>query len=627
MEYLLKVSVVVAIFYLSYKLFLQRDTFFKQNRWFLLAGLITAFLIPFYVIREYIEYTPINLSNLSFDKAVIQDTENTFNVLNYFPAIYVLGIIFFSIRFLVQILSLATLIFKNKNYKKGQFTYVETDADVSPFSFFKWIVYNPNKFSKTELEQIITHEKIHVQQYHSIDIIATQIFCILLWFNPFVWLYNKDLKQNLEFLADYVAVNYSTCKKTYQYTLLKTSLPTHQLALSNNFYNSLIKKRIVMLHKSKSKKINQIKFAIVLPLLAIFLMSFNTEKIYVEKEIPVIELMDTKPTIENDNTTKELNPFIAEPLKQKVVSEVLSQTKKQNTINKVAINDLIEVLVTKKSSDKNLDEIAAKLKENGVTIKFKGVKRNSEGEITAIKINADSKNSNANYNISSDDTIKPIKISFNKEDDSISIGNGHYMYADENTLHFTSKDKNHKIHSTGHENKVYVISDDDKNIEVIVESDVDIDTDVEVTESIEKNLEKNKAKIRILKKSDNEPIHIINGKVVEKNEVELLDEDNIEKVEVLKGEIAKKEFGDKGKDGVIMITTKGQSDNKIKIFSQNGKEPLYIIDGKEDGKNQWKVLNPDEIESIFVLKDDAAKEKYGKKGENGVIEITTKEKN
>ncbi|ULC58775.1 hypothetical protein MBM09_12735 [Flaviramulus sp. BrNp1-15] len=626
MEYLLKVSAVVAIFYLSYKMFLQRDTFFKKNRWFLLAGLITAFLIPFYVIHEYIEYTPIDLSHLNFNEVAIQNTKNTFNVLDYFPAVYLLGIIFFSIRFLIQISSLATLIFKYKKYKKGQYTYVETNADVSPFSFFNWIVYNPNQFNKTELEQIIAHEKIHVQQYHSIDIILTQIACVLLWFNPFVWLYNKDLKQNLEFLADYDAVNYSACKKTYQYTLLKTSLPTHQLALSNNFYNSLIKKRIVMLHKSKSKKINQIKFALVLPLLAIFLMSFNTEKIYVEKEIPVIELLDTKPITENDNSTETLNTAIAEPVKKKAVSEVPTQTKKQNTIYKVAINDLVEVMVTKKSSDKNLDEIAAKLKEHGVTIKFKGVKRNNEGEITAIKINANSKNSNANYNISADDTIKPIKISFNKEDDSISIGNGHYIHEDGNTLHFISKDKNHKIHSTGHGNKVYVISDDDndKNIEVIVESDVDIDTDVEIIESIEKNPGKNKAKIRILKKGDNDPIHIINGKVVEKNEVELLDKENIEKVEVLKGEVAIKKYGDKGKDGVVMVTTKK---NKVNIISNDGKDPLYIIDGKEVKKDVFSDLNENDIKTMKVLKGDAAIEKYGKKGENGVIEITTKKKN
>src|SRR5690606_37026592 len=121
---------------------------------------------------------------------------------------------------------------------------------------------------------IITHEKTHANQYHSIDILLTQLSCIVLWFNPFIWFYNKDLKQNLEFIADKTTLKQNHCKKSYQYTLLKTSIPSHQMALSNNFYNSLIKKRIVMLHKSKSKKINQLKYALVIPVVALFLMGF-----------------------------------------------------------------------------------------------------------------------------------------------------------------------------------------------------------------------------------------------------------------------------------------------------------------------------------------------------------------
>ena len=111
------------------------------------------------------------------------------------------------------------------------------------------------------MEQIIAHEKVHANQYHSIDILLTQLACVVLWFNPFIWLYNKDLKQNLEFSADHDTVNNAVCKKAYQYTLLKTSVPTYQLALSNNFYNSLIKKRIVMLQKSKSAAQAKLSFA------------------------------------------------------------------------------------------------------------------------------------------------------------------------------------------------------------------------------------------------------------------------------------------------------------------------------------------------------------------------------
>ena len=145
-----------------------------------------------------------------------------------------------------------------------------------PFSFFKYIVFNKTQFNDTELTHIINHEKVHAKQYHSLDIILVQLASALFWFNPFIWLYKKEIQQNLEFIADKEAQNISKCEKSYQTLLLKSSVPNYQLVLANNFYNSLIKKRIVMLHKSKSNNLKMWKYALVLPVLAVFLMSANT---------------------------------------------------------------------------------------------------------------------------------------------------------------------------------------------------------------------------------------------------------------------------------------------------------------------------------------------------------------
>ena len=217
---------------------------------------------------------------------VTTNTNNSsFNLLSLFKTVYFLGIIIFTLRFIIQLRSLLPLLIQSEAHKLGRFKFLKTQENISPFSFFNCIVYNPQQFNETELDQIITHEKVHVQQYHTIDVILAQIACIAFWFNPFIWLYNKNLKQNLEFIADQTAINYAHCKKSYQYTLLKTSVPKYQLALTNNFYNSLIKKRIVMLHKSKSKKINLLKYAFIIPALALFLMSFNTKEVIIEKEI------------------------------------------------------------------------------------------------------------------------------------------------------------------------------------------------------------------------------------------------------------------------------------------------------------------------------------------------------
>jgi len=422
MEYLLKTCGIVIIFYVFYLVFLKKETFFKWNRLFLIGGLVLAVILSGIIIPVYVEYTPIDTSNFVLEASENNNTNPSLGTAEILVLLYFSGVVCFLVHFIFQFFSLMTIIWNSKQKRIGKYIYVETKKHVLPFSFFNWIVYNPNGFNNPELEQILTHERMHADQYHSIDVLLSQLFCILLWFNPFVWLYTKTLKQNLEFLADHSAIKQSKCKTSYQYTLLKASVPTYQLVLSNNFYNSLIKKRIVMLHKSQSKKTNQLKFLLIAPVLAVFLMSFNTKTVYVEKEIPVKELMVPQIPMVIENTPKfENTPNDTNINEEKTNAPVM--LKKQNIKNQDVFNDFIMVGVNKKSTDAELDDIIDMLKEYGVEISFMGIKRNKKGEITAIKINANSKISNANFNVSSNDPIKLITIRFNKKDNSITIGN------------------------------------------------------------------------------------------------------------------------------------------------------------------------------------------------------------
>jgi bla regulator protein BlaR1 len=632
MEYLFKTSAVIAIFYLSYKLFLERDTFFESNRWFLLLGLVTAFILPFMVIPIYVESTSIDLSNYVFNTQVdSQNAVKPFDVMTYLPVVYGLGVAFFSIRFIIQFISLAFVIIKNKSEIKGKFQYIKTTHNVSPFSFFNWIVYNPIQFSETELDQIITHEKVHVTDRHSFDILLTQISCIVLWFNPFIWFYNKDLKQNLEFIADQETANKTECKKSYQYTLLKTSVPTHQMALSNNFYNSLIKKRIVMLHKSKSKKINQIKYALVIPLLALFLMSFNTEKIYV---------------------TKNKSPLTEELLK----------------------NEVIEVIITKDFKDKDFENLKAKLKSEGYSATFKKVKRNTKDEIIAIKIEVTSKSANAHFNIDGDEPIEPVKITIEDNGKNISIGNGNFKKG-KHMVFVTEDGDKHKKDPLGSEKNVFVIKTGDNDDEFTAEEiiikngdtmhlvksnnahDVLIDSDDDIIfikkDSKDKKIHKivkiktngkedginwisdndknvivngkNDTKVKIISSDAEAPIMMLNGKEISHEEMEKIDPNTIDNIDVIKGDAAIKKYGNKGKNGIILISSKNENSSKYTLKMSG--EALYKVDGKEVRKDVVDTLNPDDIESVNVLKGDAAIKKYGEKAKNGVIEITTKKKN
>ena len=196
-------------------------------------------------------------------------TETAFNYTTLMLWVYSLGVVLFFAKLMIEFSSLFVLLKNHTSKKVGSYTYIETQEAILPFSFFNYIVYNPSQFNAQELELIIKHEKVHADQKHSIDILLVQLASVIFWFNPFIWLYKKDLQQNLEFIADDNAQRKSYCERSYQELLLKTSVTNHQLVLANNFYNSLIKKRIVMLHKSKSNKLNLLKFLLVLPLLGL----------------------------------------------------------------------------------------------------------------------------------------------------------------------------------------------------------------------------------------------------------------------------------------------------------------------------------------------------------------------
>src|SRR5690606_8023757 len=139
-------------------------------------------------------------------------------------------------------------------------------------------------FSEEELQNIIAHEKIHCKQKHSFDVLFSELFAVVFWFNPFVWFYKKAIQQNLEFIADQNAIKTSENKVNYQKTLLKITLNPKDLALANPFFQPLIKKRIMMLNKNQSKQRNVWKYGVVLPLLVLFMIQFQTKVVAQEKE-------------------------------------------------------------------------------------------------------------------------------------------------------------------------------------------------------------------------------------------------------------------------------------------------------------------------------------------------------
>ncbi len=549
LTYLWKPAVIIMIFYGFYRFILQKETYFQTNRYFLLSGIVLAIVLPFIIIPIYVDIESSQLTQIIPNKFTTNSnlgSESSINWVVIASYIYLIVTIIFLVRLVNQFISLGFLILKNDRVKVGNYYYVETESETSPFSFFNYIVYNPAQFTQNELDQILAHEKVHVNQHHSFDTLITNLLIALQWFNPFAWLYKKEMEQNLEFIADELAQKISYSQQSYQQLLLKTSIPQYQMALANNFYNSLLKKRIIMLHKTRSNRKSQWKIALITPLLLAFVFAFNTTTIAQKKKV------------------------------------------KKGFIE---INvEIIELLISKESSGDDLKKVTETFAEKGLNVKFNGIKRNSKDEITAIKIDAKTSNgkASASYASDNDEGINPIQISFDNENNNLSIGSSDRGHGD--AYHFSNKIiKNIKHKGEGH---VFTIheDDDDETTNVWITKDgdttkvitkrmvIDIDKDHDSDEEHEIHIEMDddgkEVRTEVIKitskkgdgkgnlvfisegDNDNEPLILVDGKEFTKKEMEELDPDKIAAMNVFKGKKAIEKYGEKGKAGVIVITTK-----------------------------------------------------------------------
>ncbi|PXY41298.1 peptidase M56 [Flavobacterium cheongpyeongense] len=345
--YIAKSSGLIILFYCAYYFLLGKETFFNSNRWFLLSGLVTSVVMPFFVYTKIIWIDPVTVPNLKYSQSFIPQTipQESFEInWNYILiSIYCIGFIALLIKFAADFYSLNSVLKGKKIQQQADFKFVDISENIAPFSYFDYIVYNSSMYTTAELENIIEHEKVHSDQNHTVDVLISRFFCVLFWFNPIIWLYKKAILQNLEFIADKEAAKKISNKKAYQYTLLKITTHENCVAITNHFYQSLIKKRIVMLNKNQSKKRNYWKYYAILPALVAFILLFQIKTIAQEK-----------------NETKK-------------VSER---------------NQSVDVYKIKNTTtDAELKEITKKLKEiHHVDIEISEVKRNSNNQLTAIKV-------------------------------------------------------------------------------------------------------------------------------------------------------------------------------------------------------------------------------------------------
>lgn len=586
MEILIKSSAILGLFYIFYRLFLEKETFFQANRIFLNAGLLCSLILPWVIIPKYITKTTPYLTDsggMSLQAfGTVEQAAMNWGLEQLVLTLYLLGIFVFGTRLILNFISLGKLMKQGAIDYDGKHKLIHVNDQVSPFSFFNRIVFNPQAFQSSELNQIIEHEKVHARQLHSLDLLLVQLFCTINWFNPFSWMYKKAVEQNLEFIADSEARKVSGSTLQYQRLLLNSAVPEHKLVLANNFFNSIIKKRIIMLQKQRSNKGSQIKLMLILPILALFLMSFNT------REIIIYEAADTG-----------------------AEAELM-------TVNPGETADIVEVIINKEMTDGELDELVEKFASMDITLKFSGVKRNDSGEIITIRVSVKTAKSSANFNSNSDEGINPIRIEV--DDHSVSIGDGGVHKGHEVYRYRTGEDGNVWIKKAWKGDNAFFYSDEGEDVEiqadkVIIRSGGDVKTIKKAGKGsaifIKDGEKEGEVEIIEIEEGEHEGHEVIIRKKMDSKMVE-------EWTEKDKGKLW---LGD---EDDVRVIIKNEGKEKIRIAGDSD-DALILLDGKKVGKSAIEALDADKIESIEVIKGGKAIDKYGKKAKNGVIVIKTKE--
>lgn len=299
-SYLLKFSACLAVFMLFYKFFLEKESFHKFKRGYLLVILMISAIIPLITFITYVEIASIEIPAYNSEIAtppyvpehMLEGPAKLWSIILW--SIYLIGVLVFTIRFGMNLSNILKRIKHNPKFKNHSVIHVLLNDLVHPHTFLNYIFLNKSKYEAHEIpEEVLLHEEIHAKQKHALDILFIEILQILFWFNPLIYFIKKDIKLNHEFLADQAVLNHGFELKNYQNTLLAFSSNATEPQLANAINYSSIKKRFTVMKTHTSKHIIWVRSLVLLPLLATLIYSFSGRE-EVIKETPQILLPQEK---------------------------------------------------------------------------------------------------------------------------------------------------------------------------------------------------------------------------------------------------------------------------------------------------------------------------------------------
>lgn len=553
LTYIIQVNLLLGIIYLGYIGLLKGLTFYVLNRIYFLAGGLFAFVYPFLDLKSLFVQRGLNMGlvgeqiSLYITKPEVQQQLTLGRLVEI---VFMVGAMVLLAKFVFQLLSLLRIHLNSKSDQWRTYLFRNVLIPVVPFSFLNKIYVNKGQHQDAELKDIFKHEDIHVKGLHSVDILLFEMILVCCWYNPFVWLMRRVIRQNLEFLTDQQVLDKGVDKQAYQYSLLNVSKKGGSVGLSNQFNFKLLKRRILMMNKKRSSKIALSKYAFLLPVFLLTGAAFTVSKAegsiegVVEQvnKTRVIQLgkdLQVDVALPATISSKVSKPLAEDLLTRQMTKDTLKPKGVMDTIHfRTNMNSVKEPLYIVEGKEVNSNMMSAIpsseiesisiIKDNGKAI----YGEKGKNGVILVKLNGngllDIKNPLLKFNKRNKETLSlvPILSTLKEIRNNPEIMQAEYSY----------KIKDVKAPELEHNIKGGAASGSSK--EVITSGGP------------------MRVRIGAVPGSNGNPLFVIDGKIVENAQLSGLDPNTIDNISVLKNNPATARYGDQAENGVVIVTTK-----------------------------------------------------------------------
>lgn len=678
LDYILKANLLMIFFGVFYLIFLKRETFYQLNRWYFIGSIIVSVTAPLVTFTKTVLVDPIPVAYFVTDNdSVINEglEEPSFLETIDWQQIAVYLIIFISSVLLIRKIHAVVKLYRSiKKLPNFGASNIKISASIKTvYSFYRWIVVPENFFKWQNHQLVLDHERIHLNQKHTFDLILIEIVAAVFWFNPLVKVMQRFINSNLEFIVDQKMIE-TTESVLYQKNLLQ--FQTQQVIQFANSYNaSEIKNRILQINAKKSTHMKKLKFLLATPVLVAFFALFQIETVAQVKETLEAQEIEETSFLVRENFTKEDFAKLSKELKQDFdidfsVQKIKYDNNKIKSLDYTIRNKNYKISASETSLDKHIEPflIVINLEESKP---FK-VEKYSAKPTYSYTVDNDvdpnfiisedewknnswidkiSKNQKVVYLIDGKKSSKGAAYTLNPKD-ILSIN----VHRDQKTKdQFNEAVDNVVIIKT---KQVKDVTNRDKDLELLFSDRKAFDRiaskypiyvdDVLLTKKQLKSfdtktirsmyVEEDVKEIRLTTKTNETETFTFkiaddnsqSGSDITSNSIFINGKESTE--EELRNHINK--INQQKKDSL-------SSSNKIQLQKINDKDThvtikgigsvstqkiVYIVDGKEISNEDFRKIHPNDIERIDILKDKKALEKYGDKAKDGVLLITTKSK-